>query len=136
MNPSLIILQDLTRTFLSVDRDMTNNFDVNVNQANRFCHFHQSSRHSLGVYCNQIVAGICQANPVYQGGVQGEHQGFSSLRLDLTVKRRNYLKDAVTQGWSDSTSQTGVEDDIRVGEGVLLQTLSQTLSLVSLTIKT
>ena len=104
---------------------MTDNFDVNVNQCDRFFHFHQSSRHSLGVYGYEIVARIRHSNPVQQWGVEGEHQGLSSFRLDLTGKRRDDLKDAVAQVSSGFPGKTGVQDDVRVGVGVLLETLGQ-----------
>ena len=57
---------------------------------------------------------IRQPNPEHEGGVEGEHQGLPSFRLDLTIQRRNDLKDAVTQGRSDSTGETGVQDDVGV----------------------
>ena len=131
----IIIFRTLAGTFLSVYQDVLHHLDVDVDQSGALSHSVQSSRHRVGVYCDEVVCRVKEADPVEHRGVESNHQGFAPFKLYFSLTWGEQLEETMTKILPHIPHQVCVQYDVIESEGVLLQTLPQSITFLPLTVQ-
>ena len=130
-----IIFRTLTGTFLSVYQDVLHHLDVDVDQSRALPHPVQSSRHGVWVYCDEVVCRVKESDPEEHRGVESNHQGFAPFKLYFSLTWGEQLEETMTKILPHIAHQVCVQYDVIESEGVLFQTLPQSITFLPLTLQ-